>query len=368
MTASNLLPHPQPKSSHLSDPSLHPFLSPSFSATAYLNNTLPFPLTTATPLSKAQSTASTTTPAQSLTSIVSQTQSHISTLSAQTTRLSATLTALTDDILRRSSRLGYEIEVLRTDANSLVSSLSDPSNSELTDAIKTFLPDGITIPPPSPPHHQQQTQPPSTHNPRTTAEAEAEAAAPSEKTPSENTTSDPPIPLSHLRTLLRVRASLQKTTQVFSLALSWPMPPSLLIPTTNNLISITSPHTQQALLEQEAKGQAALSRLRAEIEELLAEGGDEGIEGAKGRVRELRECLEVWKGTGEEGGREKWVREVEGWVEEVGRERERGRRGVERGKGEEKGKVGKVEETSAPQRTGSGAGFLRRLRDEIYLE
>ncbi|KAL8820233.1 MAG: hypothetical protein Q9223_001497, partial [Gallowayella weberi] len=118
-----------PESHHLTDPLLLPFLAPSFSASTYLNTALPPP-----PSSKPH-------PQPTLNSLASQTQSHISTLSAQTTRLSATLTSLTDDILRCSSRLTYEIELLRAEANTLIETLSE--RGDLNPAIRTFLPDGL---------------------------------------------------------------------------------------------------------------------------------------------------------------------------------------------------------------------------------
>lgn len=95
----------------------------------------------------------------------------------------------------------------------------------------------------------------------------------------------------------------------------------------------------------------------------------------------------MWKGTGEEKARGKWVDGVEGLVFEKEKERERdggegdGRRRRDGGKGgaggagtmgvvgrraEERQPGRSVEE---PGRTGTpGPGFLRRLRDEIYAE
>lgn len=99
-------------------------------------------------------------------------------------------------------------------------------------------------------------------------------------------------------------------------------------------------------------------------------------------MEELRECVGVWRGTGEERARGKWVAEVEGWVEgEVGRGKRRGGgagagagagAGTDTGGGGERESAQRDEERAGgeelPGRTGSGAGFLRRLRDEIYLE
>ncbi|KAL8759977.1 MAG: hypothetical protein Q9184_003460 [Pyrenodesmia sp. 2 TL-2023] len=364
MTAPSSLSPSQSRSPHLTDPFLQPFLSPSFSASTYLNTHLPSPPSSTTTLSKP-----TSNPQQSLTSITAQTQSHISTLSAQTTRLSATLTALTDDILRCSTRLAYEIEVLRGDADSLVSALTSPG-SELSAAIKTFIPNGLERPSsntnlPSSPSSSEH------HPPVAVSSTQAQ---PTQDSNASSTTTE--ASLTHLRTLLSVRHSLQRITQLFSLALSWPMPPSLLSSSSNSntitssLISVSSPASQQEVAEQEEKGRAALARLRGEVEAMLAGPGDEGVEKARRRVEELRECMGVWKGTGEERARERWVRELEGRME--GEVTTRGRK--EGSGAAAAGRVEKKEERRAPlreevpSRTGSGAGFLRRLRDEIYLE
>ncbi|KAL8923865.1 MAG: hypothetical protein Q9172_002953, partial [Xanthocarpia lactea] len=259
-----------PESTHLTNPLLLPFLAPSFSATSYLNATLPAPPVSRTPQSVQQ------TPQQQLTlsNLASQTQSHISTLSAQTSRLSVTLTALTDDILRCSSRLTYEIELLRGEANTLVEALGE--RGDLNPAIKTFIPTGLQLSNTgiddgggSPIASVQQ------HN-----EEQTHATAPQSATTANN---QPPI--SQLRTLLSVRTALTSLTQTFSLALSWPMPPSLLPSTTSSLISIASPSSQTTTSDLESAGQAALARLRAEVEEMVM-GGD--VEKARERVEELR--------------------------------------------------------------------------------
>ncbi|KAL8728663.1 MAG: hypothetical protein Q9166_005227 [cf. Caloplaca sp. 2 TL-2023] len=361
MTASD---PPPARSSHLADPNVHPFLTPTFSATNYLNNHLPPPPST----NKAQSSQQ-----PRLSALASQTASHISTLSAQTSRLSATLTALTDNILRCSSRLTYEIEVLRGEANGLVEALG--KRGALNPTIKTFIPAGLfsatngiatsngngnedTTNPGQP---QTPTIP---HIPKDPSKLEDPPAATEEE-----------LPITRLRTLLAVRSSLQRITQTFSLALSWPMPPSLLSSTTSSLISISSPSSQQSSADLESKGQAALARIRSEIEDMLNDKDAEmGVRRARERVKELRECVGVWKGTVEERARLKWAGEVEGWVEDDAKRRlgqgqlQGGGGPIQRviEKGEERRNM--VKGVEAPARTGSGAGFLRRLRDEIYME
>ena len=173
-------------------------------------------------------------------------------------------------------------------------------------------------------------------------------------------------PMADLRTLIRVRALLIEVTQVFSLALSWPMPPSLLSPS-SALVAISAP-VDPAL---EERGQAACSQIRQEISALLPEGDrleewKDGVERAVERVRELRECLGLWKGTGEEKARKKFVDGLEKMVEE------RTRRQI--GAVDENVTSGQAnEETKADVKPipSRGPGLLRnlqRLREEIYME
>lgn len=173
-------------------------------------------------------------------------------------------------------------------------------------------------------------------------------------------------PMADLRTLLRVRALLTKVTHTFSLALSWPMPPSLLSPS-SALVAVSAP--VDPVLEE--KGQAACNQIRQDILALLKEGdivedGKDGVERAVERVREVRACLGLWKGTGEEKARKKFVDGLEKMVEE------RTRRQI--GAADEKVKSGQAnEETKADVKPmpSRGPGLLRnlqRLREEIYME
>lgn len=92
----------------------------------------------------------------------------------------------------------------------------------------------------------------------------------------------------------------------------------------------------------------------------MLERGD--VAGARARVRELRDVCEVWKGTGEERARGKWVDTLEGIVEE----REgRGKGSVRPGTVKRDASAIRGVETSGSV---AGPGFLRRLRDEIYME
>lgn len=80
-------------------------------------------------------------------------------------------------------------------------------------------------------------------------------------------------------------------------------------------------------------------------------------------MEELRGVCGVWKGTGEERARGRWV---DGLEEEV-RRVEEGRRRVD-GEG---GRERSVEKGGGVGEGGGGSGqggFLRRLREEIYME
>lgn len=91
----------------------------------------------------------------------------------------------------------------------------------------------------------------------------------------------------------------------------------------------------------------------------MLERGD--LATAKARVQELRDVCEIWKGTSEERARGKWVDGLEAVVEDRERGKASGRPMLEK----REGSAVRGVETSG---SGAGPGFLRRLRDEIYME
>lgn len=102
--------------------------------------------------------------------------------------------------------------------------------------------------------------------------------------------------------------------------------------------------------------------------------GKDGVMRAEERVWELRECVGVWKGTSEEKARGKFVDGLENLVEEEKRRRVgnsvdgRGNTSKtirEDGRSIISTTVGSKSEVAEAS---SGPGFLRRLRDEIYME
>lgn len=338
----------RPSNPYLTDPSLSRFLSSTFSATDYLNSTLP-PLET-TRQQKA---------APSLSTIVSQTQSQVSALNAQTSRLSATLTSLTDEILRTSSRLAYEVELLRGEALSLADTLS--SKGDLNEDILKFVPTGLN---PRDPPSEAPDSPVGTRHASQGFNPSQSSSQPQSEDRNPGPIIREPEALPRLRTLLHVRAQLQTVIQRFNLALSFPLPPSLLSTSTSSLISVNPPNQDHDL---ESKGQAALARLKQEVTDLLvdAEGRGGGAERARARVAELRELCAIWKGTGEEKARTKWVDGLEQMVDDDVRRKEESKR---KGEGGVKPDLRKDTSTIKATSDASGPGFLRRLREEIYME
>ncbi|KAK6426514.1 hypothetical protein LTR95_016113 [Oleoguttula sp. CCFEE 5521] len=265
----------EPQSQHVSDAFTTPFLQSDFDPAAYLNAALP-PLTIT-------STRPSHGNAVPLPELAAQTQALLSQLSAQTTRLSNTLTQLTDEIIRSGGRLAYEVEVLRGETTSL------------SDALENGLKNDITILAPT-------SGTPAPMN----AEPEAQDVLPSVQS------TDPSF-LSDLRTLSTLRTRLESVTQTFGAAMSWPVAPSEVASTaSSSFISVSSPETT----DREAKAKAYTDSLRAEIETLSA---TDGIKAAAERVEELNVLAEIWRGTVEEKARRRVVDMLAGVVEERGR-------------------------------------------------
>lgn len=254
----------------------------------------------------------------------------------------------------------YEVELLRGDAFSLCESFSQ--SGELHSPISCFISQetedstisSVKVETNIPPYHQNNFKLPD-HD-----------VDSSQLSPIPQPAHDSETPMADLRTLLRVRALLTQVTRIFSLALSWPMPPSLLSASTA-LVAVSAPVDPTL----EGKGQAACNQIRQDILALLKEGdksedGKDGAEMAVERVRELRACLGLWKGTGEEKARIRFVDGLEKMVEERTRSKI--------GAADEKVTSGQAnEETKSDLKPmpSRGPGLLRnlqRLREEIYME
>lgn len=277
----------QPKSSHCTDPALQPFLSADFDAAAYLNATL-------SPL------GNTTAPEVSLAELSTQTQTLLSQLSAHTTRLTNTLTQLTDEILRSGSRLAYEVEVLRGETLGL----SEVFTEGLHDDIEIFVPGGLG--------QQINRRRSRTSN----ADRRRSSAAVEPRLESEVPPQDDPEYIKRLRTLTRVRSRLDTVIKTFGDAMSWTFPPSE-VSVTSSFISVSAPEPGSEAHSIEEKGQQMSKQLRTEIADLLlGEDPIVAIENAAKRVEELKELAAVWKGTAEEKARFKFVESLAKLVEE----------------------------------------------------
>ncbi|KAH3976139.1 hypothetical protein HBH98_042200 [Parastagonospora nodorum] len=325
------------RSSHVADPALAPFLEYKFDPAEYLNATLP-----ALSLSSASARPLKSANAVSLADLSSQTQDLLSQLNAHTTRLSAILTQLTDDILRSGARLAYEVEVLRGETISLTETFT----TDLKDDVEKFLPGGI-----KPPTEQKD-------------EALKSPALPTEPSPSQPPQPQDPPPdstpeyISDLRTLTTVRTRLETVIKVFGEAMHWTLPPSE-ISLTSSLISVSAPEPGSDNASQEQKGKEFAAALRSEIADLITGDPEGGREKAEVRIQALRDLAQVWKGTAEEKARGKFVeglvRVAEDKLREIEKERERNKR---------PGRSGSVKtaQTPAVAQQKSGGGFLENLQ------
>jgi hypothetical protein len=327
----------EPKSAHVADPSLQPFLIPSFDPADYLNATLP---------SLQSSPGRGGVPIAELST---QTQTMLSQLSAHTTRLTTTLTQLTDEILRSGSRLAYEVEVLRGETLGLSEALTEG----LQDDVVKFVPNGLD---------QDLARKQSRVETNGTRRRSSTITAP--KTPIREEPSpiaDPPY-ITKLRTLTLVRERLETVIKTFGDAMAWTFPPSE-VSVSSSFLSVSAPEPGSEMHSTEEKGQQISKKLRDEIADLLITGDPvDGIEAAAKRVEELKELAILWKGTAEERGRVKFVDSLAKLVEDRHRDllREaeldgRLRQRVETLHEEKEPDVGE----DRPQ---SGYGFISRLQ------
>lgn len=281
------------KSTHCADIALQPFLSPDFDAADFLNATLP-------PLAGSKGAQS---PQEvPLAELSTQTQTLLSQLSAHTTRLTNTLTTLTDEILRSGSRLAYEVEVLRGETLGLSEALTDG----LQDDISMFVPGGLEAQ-----FAKRPTK--ATDGLRARASTVTSFRAPvAESTPEQK---DPEY-INQLRTLTTVRTRLDAVIKTFGDAMSWTFPPSE-VSVASSFISVSAPEAGSEAHSIEEKGQEMSKKLRDEIADLLVgEDPVDAVEAAAKRVEELKQLAVVWKGTAEEKARGKFVETLAKMVED----------------------------------------------------
>ncbi|KAG9243033.1 hypothetical protein BJ878DRAFT_512621 [Calycina marina] len=277
----------EPKSTHVADPALQLFLNHSFDPAEYLNSVLPSLQTSV--VSRGDSVP--------LVELSTQTQTLLSQLSAHATRLTTTLTQLTDEILRSGSRLAYEVEVLRGETLGLSEALTEGLQG---DVVK-FVPGGL----------DQQLASKNANGAR-----RGSMAAPKTPTTQDTPTVVNPPYIVQLRTLTLIRSRLETVIKTFGDAMSWTFPPSE-VSVTSAFLSVSAPEPGSQMNSVEEKGQEVSSQLRQEIADLLM-GGDpiDGIEAAAKRVEALKELAVVWKGTAEERARIKFVESLAQLVED----------------------------------------------------
>jgi hypothetical protein len=297
-----------PKSSHVSDPALAPFLQASFDPAEYLNATLPLLSLSGRPV---KSTSA------SLADLSSQTQDLLAQLNAQTTRLSATLTQLTDDILRSGGRLAYEVEVLRGETIGLTDTLKDGLKEDIT----KFLPGGLAL------EAEAEAQEPSSRRPSEVAQQDSDAAeAPQDTAQQQQPADTTPEYITSLRTLTTVRSRLENVIKVFGEAMHWTIPPSD-VSLGSSLISVSAPEPGSDNASLEQRGKEFASALRSEIADLITGDPEEGPAKAEARIQALRDLAVVWKGTAEEKARGKFVegliKVAEDKQKEIEKERDR---------------------------------------------
>jgi hypothetical protein len=283
------------KSAHVADPALQPFLDPSFDPATYLNATLPS--------LQSPNASQSARGAVALADLSTQTQTLLSQLSAHTTRLTATLTQLTDEILRSGSRLAYEVEVLRGETLGLSEALTEG----LQEDVVKFVPRGLDQE-----LAKKQSRPAEANGPR------RRSSIPMPKTPVEAEVPekvDPPY-IQQLRTLTLVRSRLETVIKTFGDAMAWTFPPSE-VSVTSSFLSVSAPEPGSAQHSTEEKGQQILQQFRDDVADLLIRGDPvDGIEAAAKRVEELKELVIVWKGTAEEKARVKFVESLAKLVED----------------------------------------------------
>ena len=333
---------PVPRSTHVADPALAPFLQSQFDPAEYLNATLP-----SLSLSSVSSRPLKQGTSVSLAELSSQTQDLLSQLSAHTTRLSTILTQLTDDILRSGARLAYEVEVLRGETVGLTETLTEG----LKEDVQKFVPGGIPL-------VKDEKEDTSTTSPATGGDGDADTHA-KDTSEDDPTTQDLTTPdyITQLRVLTLVRTRLETVIKVFGEAMHWTLPPSE-VSLTSSLISVSAPDPGTDALTREQKGKEFAAALRTEISDLVMGDPESGPEAAQTRIQALRDLAVVWKGTAEEKARGKFVEGLVKIVEDRQRELEREK---ERKKGTRTGSVPKPQPPApAPQR--SGGGFLDNLQ------
>ena len=306
-------------------------------------------LNTAVPRLSLSATAASQSGSSSLNEVSSATQNLLSQIGAHNSQLSATLTQLTDEILRSGSRLAYEVEILRGDTIGLSDALTDTLQNEIA-----LFED--KAPPKQDVELEERNELP------TTGEGNEEGAH-----------SNEPEYIAKLRMFNQVKSRLEEVIAAFGEAMEWPLAPSELS-VASSFISVSAPDAGEDDQAREEKGREIAERLRGEVRSLLSGGLHDatGLAAAARRVEHLRTLASIWKGTAEEKARLRFVDTLAQMVEEK-------RRAIGITDGSTGAAVKQPSDRAANARpsnnhenaaSNKGGLFrnLQRLRDEIYLD
>jgi hypothetical protein len=324
------------------DPIISKLGGPSFDAVSFLNDSLPV-----LNISSTQQPTPKGSKVSQIQHASSQLQILLNKVNTQHIRSSSQLTQVTDDILRSGSRLAYEVEVLRGDANGLYEVLTDTLKGD----IHQFVAEQVV----------------------SDNENGVENGSP-------KGTRDPDF-IIQLRMLGQVKARLEAVVNIFGEAMEWPLPGSE-VSVASSLISVSAPELAgMETTDQDETGKETARKLRAEITDLVDNdgGGSAGLEAASRKVEELRLLCTLWKGTAEERAREKFVESLSKLVDDRKKildarslpQRARADSATQRSSSMP-GRAGARSERNAPSESGNPAGGLfrnlQKLRDEIYLD
>lgn len=240
-----------------------------------------------------------------------------------------TLQTLTDEILRLTPRLGYEVELLRSD----VLSLSTTLTTDLRQDIEHF-------------------QPPAAEKPGVPTDITGTATTTIETPPESNK----PDVLSKLEMLATVRARLEDVIRIFGDAMAWPLhdspeEPKLesnnLNPPLENAFGVpVPPRTPSPIRALESSNKTQKKKSSANpIEEILYLLSCDDLPAASEKIRELKELAKIFEGTVEGPARIAVVEALESKVAEEEEKKLASKRQQERrqeaamGREEEKRKV-----------------------------
>lgn len=344
MSTASHTSHPGQDAASLLETRLHQ--SQDFDPVAFLNDNLPTLNLSSQPQTHTQTQTQPQKAGRSthLQNASTGTLNLLSTLNTSNIRSTSELASLTDDIIRSGNRLAYEVEVLRGDVNGLHELLTEALRDDINLFVRQVSSD-------------QQTD----------LETETKEAHQGSQQ------SQDPDFMIQLRVLEKVRARLEAVIAIFGEAMKWPVVPSEL-PGGSNLISVSAPELGIQNTEEDDKAREALRDIRSEITELLnsSPDGHAGLEAATRRVEEYRQISLLWKGTGEEKVRTKFVDTLTRLVEDRKKTlqtQKLARDAKADNTTRSSSAMGRITKASS-EVTGAAGLFrnLQRLKDDLYLE